>query len=69
MTAPLSQERLEQIRVLVAENEDWCREFRDGMFHVHCHKCGTGEPYLPPEFFGLVKAVEDLTAALKEATA
>ena len=43
----------------IAEQRQWIADFREGMFHVHCHKCGTGEPYLPPEFFGLIESLAE----------
>jgi hypothetical protein len=46
-----------EARLMARESLDWIRDFREGQFHVHCHKCGKGEPYLPPELFGREREV------------
>jgi hypothetical protein len=43
---------------------EWIADFNAGMFHVHCHQCGAGAPYLPPEFFGLLAENEMFARAI-----
>lgn len=45
---------------IAREQLGWSKDFAGGMFHVHCHKCGAGQPYLPPEFFGLLETADSL---------
>lgn len=54
-------ERIKTIREKAEEAIQWAKDFREGLFHVHCHRCGAGEPYLPPELFGLVQWSEDVS--------